>query len=163
MFGAINFGDKSPSWFFKILKLSSFYLGNSKFSKMHSRNLSQIALPNMWLLVRIVLNNIILHISLREKCANTEFFLVRIFPHLDWIRKDTYLSVLCPNAGKYRPEKTPYLDTFHTYQPRTSLTVSLQESHFGLLETNVKFTCFVIGKSLIGSASLKFSKRLRKS
>ena len=51
---------------------------------------------------------------LREKCPNTEFFLVRIFPHSDWIRRDTpYLSVLSPNAGKYAPEKTPYLDTFH--------------------------------------------------
>ena len=31
------------------------------------------------------------------------------------IRKDTeYLSVFSPNAGKYGPEKTPYLDTFHT-------------------------------------------------
>ena len=25
-----------------------------------------------------------------------------------------YLSVLSPNAAKYRPEKTPYLDTLHT-------------------------------------------------
>ena len=24
------------------------------------------------------------------------------------------ISVFCPNAGKYRPEKTPYLDIFHT-------------------------------------------------
>ena len=51
---------------------------------------------------------------LREKCSNTEFALVRIFPHLDWIRRDTeYLSVFSPNAGKYRPAKTPYLDNFH--------------------------------------------------
>ena len=35
---------------------------------------------------------------LREKSPNTEFFVVRIFP----------------NTGKYGPEKTPYLDTFHT-------------------------------------------------
>ena len=35
--------------------------------------------------------------SLREKRPNTEFF---------W-------SVFSPNAGKYRPEKTPCLDTFH--------------------------------------------------
>ena len=27
--------------------------------------------------------------SLREKCPDTEFFLVRIFPHSDWIRRDT--------------------------------------------------------------------------
>ena len=52
--------------------------------------------------------------SLRENCQNTEFFLVRIFPHSDCIRIDTpYLSVFSPNAEKYGPEKTPYLDTFH--------------------------------------------------
>ena len=36
------------------------------------------------------------HRSLREKCPDTEFFLVHIF--LD--------------TGKYGPEKTPYLNTF---------------------------------------------------
>ena len=53
-------------------------------------------------------------ISLREKYPNTEFLLVRIFPHLDWIRRNTEcLSVFSPIAGKYGPEKTPYLDSFH--------------------------------------------------
>ena len=38
--------------------------------------------------------------SLREKCPNTEFFLVRIFPHSDRIRKGTeYLFVFSPNVG----------------------------------------------------------------
>ena len=56
-----------------------------------------------------------LPLTLREKSPNTEFFLVRIFPHSDGIRKDTsYLSVFSPNPGKYGLEKTPYLDTFHT-------------------------------------------------
>ena len=33
-------------------------------------------------------------------------FLVRIFPHLDWIRRDAvYLPVFSPNAGKYGPEE----------------------------------------------------------
>ena len=33
-------------------------------------------------------------------------FLVHIFPHLNWIRRNTsYLSVLNPNVGKYGPEK----------------------------------------------------------
>ena len=36
-------------------------------------------------------------LALREMCPNTE-----------------YLSIFSPNAGKYGPEKTPYLDTFHT-------------------------------------------------
>ena len=44
-----------------------------------------------------------------------EFFLVPIFPHSDWIQRDTkYLSVFSPTAGKYVPEKSPYslnLDT----------------------------------------------------
>ena len=52
--------------------------------------------------------------TLCENCPNTEYFLVRILPHSDWIRRDTsYLSVFSPNAGKYGPENTPYLDTFH--------------------------------------------------
>ena len=44
-------------------------------------------------------------LSLGEMCPNTEFFLVRIFLHSD--------SVFSPNAGKYGPENTQYLDTFH--------------------------------------------------
>ena len=52
--------------------------------------------------------------SMREKCQNTEFFLAYIFPHSDWIRRDTeHLSVFSPNTGKYGPEKNPYFDTFH--------------------------------------------------
>ena len=51
---------------------------------------------------------------LREKCPNTELFLVRISPHSDWIRRDTkYLFVFSPNVGKCGPEITPHLDTFH--------------------------------------------------
>ena len=42
--------------------------------------------------------------SLRENC----------FPYLGRMRRDIpYLSVFSPNAGKYGPEKIPYLDTFH--------------------------------------------------
>ena len=42
--------------------------------------------------------------ALGEKCPNTEFILVRLYSDC---------SVFSPNKGKYRPEKTPYLDTFH--------------------------------------------------
>ena len=50
-----------------------------------------------------------------EKYPNTDFFVVGHFPHSYWIWRDTpYLSVFSPNAGKYRAEKIPYLDTFHT-------------------------------------------------
>ena len=59
--------------------------------------------------------------ALRGKCPNTELFLVGIFPHLDWILRDTkYLSVFSPNTGKYGPQRTPYLHIFHavTHTPR---------------------------------------------
>ena len=46
-----------------------------------------------------------------------EFFLACIFPHSDWIRRDTeYFSVFSTNAGKYGPEKTLCLDTFHAVE-----------------------------------------------
>ena len=62
-----------------------------------------------------LVNRYYLRSSLHEKSPNAEFFLVRIFPHSDWIQRDNpYLSVFSPNAGKCGPEKTPYLDTFHT-------------------------------------------------
>ena len=72
----------------------------------------QIEFTILFLIVLLFLNAYPL--ALRENCLNAEFFLVCIFPHSDWIRRDTpYLSVFCPNTGKYGPEKTPYLDTFH--------------------------------------------------
>ena len=60
-------------------------------------------------------------------CPNTEFFLVRIFPHSDWIRRDTkYLFVFSSNAGKYGPEKTPYLSTFHTVTFFSNIVIKLK-------------------------------------
>ena len=40
------------------------------------------------------------------KSVRIGVILVRIFPHLNWIRRDAeYLSVFSPNAGKYGPKK----------------------------------------------------------
>ena len=40
------------------------------------------------------------------------------YPELHWVKsvqiKSFFWFVLSLNAGKYGPEKTPYLDTFHT-------------------------------------------------
>ena len=75
--------------------------------------------------------------TLREKCPNAEFFLNRIFPHLDLIRRGTpYLSVFSPNAGKYGPEKTPYLDTFHAaICIFTGVLELVKRRHFPVLAT----------------------------
>ena len=70
--------------------------------------------------------------TLREKYPNTEFILVRIFPHSDWIpRNNSYLSVLSRNAGKYGPEKTPYLDTYHVsviFSSLSKISFEVQDS-----------------------------------
>ena len=52
-------------------------------------------------------------ISLREKCPNTEVS-GPYFPKFR-LNTETYgvSPVFSPNTGKYGPEKTPYLDTFH--------------------------------------------------
>ena len=69
------------------------------------------------------------YLTLREKCPNTEFFLVHIFPHSDWIRRDT--SVFSPNARKYGLEKPPYLDTFH------AVPASIHNNYYELFEHNI--------------------------
>ena len=51
------------------------------------------------------------HLSLGEKCPNTEFFLGPYFPAFGL--NTPYLSVRSPNTGKYGPQKIMYLDTFH--------------------------------------------------
>ena len=66
---------------------------------------------NYLFLVEVAFHYCIL--SLCEMFPNTEFFLVRIFPHSDWMRRDTlYLSVFNPNAGKYGPEKNSVFGHF---------------------------------------------------
>ena len=56
--------------------------------------------------------------------------MVYIFPHLDWIRRDTpYLSVFSPKAGKYGPELTPYLDTFHAVYELDTFIKNIQNCH----------------------------------
>ena len=44
------------------------------------------------------------------------------------LNTDKYLSVFSPNAGKYGPEKTPYLDTFH-------VVLGLEYSQLAILQT----------------------------
>ena len=48
------------------------------------------------------------------KVSKYEVFFGRIFLYSDWIRRFTQLIfVFSPNTGKYGPEITPYLGTFH--------------------------------------------------
>ena len=51
--------------------------------------------------------------TLREKCRNTEFFLVRIFLYRENTKYGVFSGPYFPVPGNYGPEKVPYLDTFH--------------------------------------------------
>ena len=71
------FGINHPRDFWKFWNCTRFTRAVSEFSKMHLGNLSQIALPNMWLLALIDLANKLYHIgkllifSLVELAQNT--------------------------------------------------------------------------------------------
>ena len=62
--------------------------------------------PNKWLFSNSHLMTTIKYLK-REKCPIWSFFrYVFSCLYLQWIWRNTeYLSVFCPNAGKYRPEK----------------------------------------------------------
>ena len=62
-------------------------------------------------------------LTLREKYPNAEFFLVRIFSHLDWIRRDAVSLRIQSEYWKIQSRKTTYLDTFHALSKVYFLTM----------------------------------------
>ena len=64
-------------------------------------------------------------VALREKCPNTEYF-----------------SVFRPNAGKYWPEKTPYLNTFHVVLALFSVSCLPWQLFVGVFEIFVISHCY---------------------
>ena len=77
---------------------------------MGTRGLSDLNFLTAWNLSIMEIWYKFQYTALREKCLNTELFLVRILTLFDWIRRGIVFS---PNEGKYGPEITPYLDTFN--------------------------------------------------
>ena len=71
-------------------------------------------------------------------------FLISIFLHWDWIRRDTeYLSVFSPNAGKYWPENLQILTLF----TQCSLSIFNHCSQFRKVTRRQKdnsFWCFTL-------------------
>ena len=50
--------------------------------------------------------------TLREKCPNTGLFLVRIFRHVDWIRRDTASLFIQSECGKIRTRNNSVFGCF---------------------------------------------------
>ena len=113
---------------------------------------------------------VLLHIiripSLREKCPNTEFFLVPIFLYLDWIRdslrKSRYSVRIQENADQ---KKTPYLGTFYTLlflkTPLKGCVWSLFDIDklTDLNQSFIKFVLFNIGILVDHLKGTEFSNR----
>ena len=70
-------------------------------------------------------------LSTAWKVSKYGVLLVRIFPHSDWIRRDTeYLSVFSPNAGKRGKNRNriiPNTDTFYAVLHCSSLFIAYLE------------------------------------
>ena len=61
--------------------------------------------------------------------------------------------MFCPNAGKYGPEKTPYLDTFHAVFSKETeeVKVNVATSYKAMLSKPylpVGLLCFIVCKHL---------------
>ena len=96
----------------------------------------------------------IIHTTWKESVFGV--FLVRIFPHSDWMRRDTeYLFVFHPNARKYGPEKIPYLDTSRSGKPTRRYTLQWMlpwlfiNYHIIFRESSVPWFCVSPSKILI--------------
>ena len=97
-----------------------------------------------------------LYLPLCEMCPNTESFLVRIFPHLDWIRSGTkYLSVFSSNAGKYGPGKNSFFGHFHAkFSTRKKLKSKYNINYrYGI---NFKFFCSYCSLLVLHKFWIKF-------
>ena len=102
------------------------------------------------------------HPTLREKAPNTEFF------------SGLYFPVFGLSTGKYRPEKTPYLDTFHAVQHYLYFKLTLRKwvyfclnipffkdqkmilnftKRFFLYENEAAFACFNMCKYVTSQVS----------
>ena len=110
--------SKHFSW---ILYKLEHCLSSCPMTQQHSRNFLQInqptkvfgEIPDVYSfdiisnsLSTMFQSSLSLDIFTAWKMSVFVVFLVRIFPYLDWIRRDTdYLSIFSPNAWKYGPEK----------------------------------------------------------
>ena len=89
-------------------KVLKSFVAHHQNSYLHSSAQYRLTLE---LLFKLFANQYILvfnslQLSPHEKCPYTEFFKVLVFPFLDWVRRFTMqISVLNPNARKYKPEK----------------------------------------------------------
>ena len=98
-------------------------------------------------LISVLFNQI-----LREKNQSIDLFLVCIFLYSNWIQPEKF----SPNTGKYGPEKTPYLDTFHVVKLISSPCI------YGLTPNPLHTKTFAAKRKSENSAPINTSFLFRK-
>ena len=81
---------------------------------------------------------------LREKCLNTEIFWC-VFSPIRTGYGEEYFSLFIPNAEKYRPKKSPYLDTFDAVNVTTI---------YGFIPPTLKTLIGLLGQTLLPQVHL---------
>ena len=66
------------------------------------------------------------------KVSVFEVFLVCIFPHADWIRRDTGYLRIVSECRKIRTRKTPNTDTFHAVLVLLEINITAQKMKFSI-------------------------------
>ena len=103
-------GKKSQNNFTVLVCCSIYYL-----QQVHLPLFSATPVNNFNILLTLQkIREIYIFIPLREKCPNTGFSWSVFSCIRTEYRGILLISVFSPNAGKYRPEKSPYLDTLYT-------------------------------------------------
>ena len=93
------------------MHLYRYPLYSDLYANMHILNPSVSFFFKTWIIGDTRLHSYIITGWKMSKCG---VFSGPYFPTFVLKRRDMeYLFVFSPNAGKYGPEKTPYLDTFH--------------------------------------------------
>ena len=79
-------------------------------------------------------NNLYVYITL-SKVSKLGFFFWSTFSRIRTEQETLYLSVFSANTGKYRSEKTLYLDTFHAVHEQTTPNIrfSIEDQKIGSL------------------------------
>ena len=63
--------------------------------------------PHYFIFATCICKNLACVVALHENCPDTEFFLVRIFPHSEWVRRD-----IQSECGKIRTRKNSVFEHF---------------------------------------------------
>ena len=115
--GTLHIRSNYPEVFCKNGVLKNF----EKFTRNHLHQSSFVGKwDSIYIRARYIFSNGFFLEKYFKRCVICIFYKEYWILLIVW-KVSSYLSVFSPNAGKYRPDKTPYLDIFHAVVNRAKL------------------------------------------